>query len=68
MMHRQSNMEHFYPEKKELVRNVGNMGAGHFATLCSTKGESMLFFQRFNGLTPFPFIFKAYTTILHVHL
>lgn len=32
------------------------------------KEKSMLFFQRFNGLTPFPFISKAYTTILHVHL
>lgn len=60
------NMEHFCPEKNELVRKCGQHEDRPFCHLVFDK--SMLFFQRFNGLTPFPFISKAYATILHVHL
>jgi len=44
----------FGPEKNELVRKCGQHEDRPFCHLVFDK--SMLFFQRFNGLTPFPFL------------
>lgn len=59
----------FLPREKWTCEKLwATWGPAILPACVRQKEKSMLFFQRFNGLTPFPFISKAYTTILHVHL
>ncbi len=55
--------------KLDLWEIVGNMVAGHFATLCSTKGEKHAVFPALQRTDALSFHSQGlYTTILHVHL